>query len=243
VKGFSDLFSSPPRLLPRTVTFSHYVNLFAQTNFARYFLNSAIVCVGTVGLSLALSLPAAYAITRYRFRGREAYAKFSLLVYMFPSVFLAIPLFVLLVRLKLGNTYLGLIATHTTFALPFSIWLLRSFFRAVPLELEEAAWIDGASRFRGFCQVVLPLAFTGIIATAIFTAILSWNDYLFALILMTSETMKTLPVGVALFIESSSIEWGIVMAAAVVITIPAVGVFVAMHRYVVQGVSVGAIKE
>lgn len=243
VKGFSDLFSSPPRIWPREVTLAHYLNLFSQTNFARYFLNSTIVSIGTVVISLGLSLPAAYAITRYQFRGRDAYAQLSLLVYMFPAVSLAIPLFVLLVKLGLGNTYLGLIITHTTFALPFSIWLLRSFFRAVPLELEEAAWVDGASRFQGFFRVVLPMAFTGIMATAIFTAILSWNDYLFALILMTAETMKTLPVGVALFIEASSIEWGLIMAAAVLITVPAVGVFVAMHRYVVQGIGVGALKE
>lgn len=244
VKLFSDLFSSPPRIWPREITLTHYFSLLARTNFARYFLNSVIVSLGTVAISLGLSLPAAYAITRYRFRGREAYARLSLLIYMFPPVFLAIPLFVLLVKLGLANTYLGLIITHTTFALPFSIWLLRSFFRSVPVELEEAAWVDGATRLQGCWHVVLPITFTGIMATAIFTGILSWNDYLFALILMTAETMKTLPVGVALLVsEASSIEWGLIMAAAVLTTIPAVGVFALMHRYVVQGMGVGGLKE
>lgn len=243
VKSFKELFSSPPTIWPEDVTLRHYADLFARTNFPRYFLNSAVVCAGTVVLSLLLSVPAAYALTRYRFRGREAFATGSLLIYMFPPLFLAIPLFVVLVQLGLANSYLGLVATHTTFALPFSIWLLRTFFRSIALELEEAAWVDGATRLQAFRHVVLPMAFTGILATAIFTAILSWNDYLFALILMTGENMKTLPVGVALFIEASSVEWGLIMAAAVLISLPTIAVFVLMHRYVVAGIGVGGLKE
>jgi multiple sugar transport system permease protein len=243
VKPFRELFASPPLIVPREVTFRHYADLFARTNFPTYFMNSAIVCVGTVVVALALSVPAAYALTRYRFRGREVFAQACLVIYMFPPIFLAIPLFVLLVKVGLSNTYAGLILTHTTFALPFSIWLLRTFFRAIALELEEAAWVDGAGRWRAFWHVVWPLALTGIIATGIFTAILSWNEYLFALILMPGEAMKTLPVGVSLFMEASSVEWGLIMAAAVLVSVPAVGVFVLMHRYVIQGMSVGALKE
>lgn len=244
IKEFGDLFSSPPRIVPREITFRHYITLFERTGFGTYFVNSTVVALATVALSLLLSLPAAYALTRYRFPGREAYARFALLAYMFPPVFLAIPLFVILVRMRLGNSYVGLVLTHMTFALPFSIWLLRAFFRAVPLELEEAAWVDGATQLQGVWHVVLPLSFAGVMATAIFTAVLSWNDYLFAAILMTTEGKKTLPLAVALLTsEASSTEWGVIMAAGVLVTIPAVALFAGMHRYVVQGIGVGALKE
>lgn len=242
VKPFGELFAVPARLWPGKFTLDHYRQLFRLTNFPLYFENSTIVAVATTILSLFLATLASYGLTRFPFRGSELFGKLVLFTYMFPPVLLSIPLFVFMTTLKLTNSYAGLVAAHLSFALPFCIWLLRTFFRAVPAEVEEAALIDGASRPQALLRIVIPMAYPGIIAAGIFTFVLSWNDYLFALLLMVSETKKTLPVGVALFVQGATVEWGLIMAGATLITLPVAILITLVQRYLIAGLGAGAVK-
>jgi multiple sugar transport system permease protein len=161
---------------------------------------------------------------------------------MFPPILLGIPLFVIFTQTGLTDTYSGLILAHTTFALPFVVWMMRDFFQAVPAEIEEAALVDGCSRLRVLVSIALPIVRPGLIAAGIFTFMLSWSDYIYALILMTSESRKTISLGITLFIDSTSIEPGLMMAASVLITVPVLICFVFVQRYLVQGLAMGAVK-
>jgi ABC-type glycerol-3-phosphate transport system permease component len=196
LKPSREIFVTPPTLWPTYVTLDNLSRLFAETRFLTYFRNSLVVSFATVGLTLLVSVPAAYGLTRFRFHGRETIAGLILFTYMFAPIMIIIPFFVAMRFLGLTNTHLGLILAYTAFCLPFNLWLLRTFFQSIPLELEEAALIDG-SRLQAVVHVVVPLALPGIVATGIFTFILAWNDYIFARILLSADELKTLPVGIA----------------------------------------------
>ena len=155
---------------------------------------------------------------------------------------LVIPILVIMVKLHLTNTHIGLILAYTTFSLPYSLWLLKAFFETIPVELEQAAMIDGASHLQALFTVVLPVALPGIIATAVFTFVLSWNEYLFALVLNTKRNMRTLPVGVSTFQELTSVDWGLMMTAGVLITIPILVFFIFIQKWLVIGFGAGAVK-
>lgn len=241
-KADTEQFVVPPTLLPVRPVSTNYTRLLRETNFPRYVGNSLVVATATVLLALAIASPGAYALTRFRFLTRPAFASAILFIYMFPPIFLGIPLFVIFTALGLTNTFVGLILAHTTFALPFLLWMLRDFFLAIPRELEEAALVDGCSRVRALRRVVLPLARPGLIAAGIFAFILSWNDYVYALILMTSESRKTITVGISLFVESTTIEPGLMTAGGVLVTVPVLILFVFVQRYLVQGLGAGAIR-
>ena len=162
-----------------------------------------------------------------------------LLTYMFAPIMIIIPFYILVKQLGIVNTRLALVLSYTTFCLPFCLWVLRAFFQSIPLDLEEAALVDGAGQGRTVWYVVLPLALPGLIAAAIFTFILAWNDFLFALVLITSEELKTLPVGVNDLFNATIVDWGMIMAAGVMITVPTVCFFAAVQRYLVQGWGAG----
>jgi ABC-type glycerol-3-phosphate transport system permease component len=193
-------------------------------------------------VSIVLGTMAAYSLTRYRYPGRGKLATFILLGYMFPPIVLIIPFFVWFKTIGLTDNYLGLIITYVALGLPFATWLLWAFFQSIPLELEEAAWIDGATRARAIVHVVLPLSLPGVIATSIFTFIVAWNEYLFALILMNTDPMKTLPVGLADLLNRPMTDWGVIMAAGVVITLPALLFFIITQNYLIKGWGAGAVK-
>lgn len=241
-KGDAEQFVTPPTLLPVNPVFSNYTRLSKETNFLRYIWNSTVVATATVVLALGVATVGAYALTRFPFLTRRVFGSAILFIYMFPPVFLGIPLFVIFTSLKLTNTYIGLVLAHTTFALPFLLWMLRDFFLAIPRELEEAAFVDGCSRARALWSVLLPLARPGLIAAGIFAFILSWNDYIYSLILMTSESRKTITVGLSLFVESTTIEPGLMTAGGVLITVPVLILFMFVQRYLVQGLAAGGIK-
>ena len=238
----SDEIFATPRLVPLRPTLDNFLRLFADTSFLVFFRNSVAVAGATVVLTLAVSALGAYSLTRYRFRGREAVASLILLTYMFAPIMIIIPFYILVKQLGIVNTRLALVLSYTTFCLPFCLWVLRAFFQSIPLELEEAALVDGASRGRTVWYVVLPLALPGLIAAAIFTFIPAWNDFLFALVLITSEELKTLPVGVNDLFNATIVDWGMIMAAGVMITAPAVVFFAAVQRYLVQGWGAGGVK-
>jgi len=242
LKPSAEIFATPPRLVPAHPTLENFDRLFADTAFVTFFCNSALVSLATVALTLTVSALGAYGLTRFSFAGRDKVAGLILVTYMFAPVMIIIPFYILVKQLGIVNTRLALVLSYTTFCLPFCLWLLRAFFESIPLELEEAALVDGANRGRAVWHVVLPLALPGLIAAAIFTFILAYNDFLFALVLITSEELKTLPVGVNDLFNATIVDWGMIMAAGVMITVPAVLFFAAVQRYLVQGWGAGGVK-
>jgi multiple sugar transport system permease protein len=242
LKPADEIFATPPRMIPVHPTLENFGRLFSQTSFLTYFRNSATVALMAVLLTLSVSALGAYGLTRFSFSGRDKVAGLILTTYMFAPVMIIIPFYILVKQLGIVNTHLALVLSYTTFCLPFCLWLLRAFFSSIPLELEEAALVDGAGRGRAVWHVVLPLALPGLIATAIFTFILAYNDFLFSMVLITSEELKTLPVGVNDLFNATIVDWGMIMAAGVMITAPAVLFFAAVQRYLVQGWGAGGVK-
>jgi len=241
-KPSSEVFLWPPRLLPEEPTLENIERLFSQTRFGDYFLNSVKVSSATVLLTIALATPGAYSLTRFRFRGREGVAATVLFTYMFAPIMIIIPFYVMIRYLGIANTHLALILGYTAFSLPFALWMLRTFFQAIPLDLEEAALTDGANRWRAVIYVILPMALPGIIATGIFTFILAWNDYIFVRILISSDELKTLPVGIADLYNSSVIDWGMIMSSGMLVIVPVVIVFSYIQKFLVAGWGSGGVK-
>ncbi len=242
IKPAETIFDMPPEILTRHPTLVHYQRLFQVTRFFTYLKNSLIVSLSVVGVTILMSTLGAYSVTRFRYRGRRAMAYSSLFTYMFPPILLAVPLFVIMSRLKLSNTYYGLIIALLTRTLPFCLWLLWGFFKSIPLELEEAAMTDGASRLQAFWKIVLPLALPGISAAATFAFILAWNNYTYAFILMTSEEMKVLTVGMARFAAAKGVEWGLIMSSTFLFVIPALLFLGLVQRSLIKGWGAGGVK-
>jgi ABC-type glycerol-3-phosphate transport system permease component len=241
LKPSREIFVTPPTLWPVHVTLDNVSRLFAETRFLTYFRNSLTVSFATVGLTLLVSVPAAYSLTRFRFLGREKIAGLILFTYMFAPIMIIIPFYVAMRFLGLTNTHVGLILAYTAFCLPFNLWLLRSFFQSIPLEVEEAALLDG-SRLQAIVHVVLPLALPGVVATGVFTFILAWNDYIFARILLSADELKTLPVGIANLYNASVVDWGMIMAAGLLVIAPVAAVFVFIQKFLVAGWGSGGVK-
>jgi len=242
LKPPGEVFAQPPSFVPRAATLDNFWRLFTSTNFLVYFGNSLKVAGLAVLLTTVVGAAGAYSLTRYRYPGREQIAGTILCTYMFAPIMIVIPFFILVKKLGIENTHLALVLAFASFCLPFTLWLLRAFFETIPLDLEEAALVDGANRFRAVVHVVLPLALPGVIATAIFTFILAWNDYIFTRILISADELKTLPVGVQDLFHSALIDWGLIMAAGVMITIPALAFFLLLQRHLVAGWGSGGLK-
>jgi multiple sugar transport system permease protein len=241
LKPSREIFVTPPSFWPTHVTLDNVSRLFVETRFLTYFRNSLTVSFATVGLTLLVSVPAAYSLTRFRFHAREKIAGLILFTYMFAPIMIIIPFYVAMRFLGLTNTHVGLILAYTAFCLPFNLWLLRTFFQTIPLEIEEAALIDG-SRLQAIIHVVLPLALPGVVATGIFTFILAWNDYIFARVLLSADELKTLPVGIADLYNASVVDWGMIMAAGLLVIAPVAAVFVFIQKFLVAGWGSGGVK-
>ena len=242
MKASDELFTAPPTLIPEHWSLDFYTRVVNATGFGRLLLNSLIVALATTALAITLGALGAYSITRFRYPGRRIISRMVLFIYMFPPILLIIPLFFIFRTLGLLDTYVGLILANTTFALPFCLWLLIAFFRTIPEEIESAAMVDGAGRLQVLWRIVLPLAAPGMAAAAVFAFISAWNEYLFPLILINSEELKTLPLGVARYVSSEGARWGEAMAAATLLSIP-VFVFAAfVQRHLVSGLTAGAVK-
>lgn len=241
LKPQSEVTQTPITYLPRTVTFEHYAELFARTTFAGNLVDSLIVACGAVALALALSVPAAYAFSRFRFAGRKVLLVQFLVINMFPIVLLIIPLFVLMRQLGLLDTYLALIAGHGTFTIPFAVWMMTSYMNAIPAELDEAAMIDGCSRLQTIRRVVLPLAAPGIATTAIYVFVTSWNEYLYAMML-SGRDVRTVTVALQSFIGEFTIQWGLLTAGGTLVALPVTILFLLVQRRLVGGLTAGAVK-
>jgi trehalose/maltose transport system permease protein len=231
-----------PSLFPRDLVLEHYRALFTERNFWIPIRNSLIVAGSTTIICVTLGAFCAYALARLQFRGKVALLGFILAVGMFPQISVVSPLYLLLRSLHLINTYPGLVLPYLTFSMPLTVWLMVGFFRQLPAELEEAAMVDGASRFRAFWEVIVPLALPGIATTAILTFVYSWNEFLFALSFTLGPDRQTVPVAIALFRGMYQVPWGQILAAAVVATAPVTLLVLAFQRRIVQGLTAGAVK-
>jgi multiple sugar transport system permease protein len=237
------LFTYPPEVEPETWSLQHYFDLIRTNDqFLLYYRNSVVVSIVATAATIALGTFAAYSISRFEYAGKDFLDNTILLVYMFPAIVLVIPLGIMLTNLNLDNTWHGLAVVYLTFALPFSIWVLREFFNGIPYSLEESAMIDGASRMQAFYYVVLPNALPGIIATSIFTWSLAWNDFLFASVIMSDTSMQTLPVGLNTLLSSANPAWGQFMAANVLVTVPVLILYILVQDKLVEGFGAGGVK-
>jgi len=224
-----------------TPTLANYVTLLGSADFQRYLVNTLIVATVTSGLSVSIGFLSAYAFTRFQFRAATALPLFYLVVRMVPRITLVLPLYVIFTQLHLLNTRAALIVAYTTFALPFAIWMLIGFLKELPIDLEEAAAVDGCNRWQILQKVVVPLAAPGIAVTAIFAFLLGWNEFLFSLILAGPDS-RTLPVLIASFDTDRGILWGQFSAAAVSIMLPVAAVALLLQRRIVSGLTLGAVK-
>jgi ABC-type glycerol-3-phosphate transport system permease component len=241
-KDSHEIFATPPSLVPRTWTLDNLQRLFAETKALTYLRNSIVVSLSTVAVTIAVATPAAYGLTRFRFSGREQIAGTILFTYMFAPIMIIVPFYVMMRFLGLANTHIGLVLAYTAFCLPFGLWMLRTFFQSIPLDIEQAGMVDGANRLQTMLYIVLPLALPGVIATSIFTFILTWNDYIFARILISADELKTLPVGIADLYNASVVDWGMIMAAGLLVLTPVLAVFFVIQKYMVAGLGAGALK-
>ena len=243
VKPQSELFSIPPTLMPETITIEHYRRLLTDTPFLQYFRNSMILAVTTTVVVIALGTLGAYSLVRFKYRGRETLATLVLFTYLMPSVVLVVPLYLMMAKLGLANTLASLVIAYTTFALPYALWLLRSFMSSIPVDLESAALVDGAGRVGAFVDVILPQALPGIVSTALFTFILCWNEYLFALVLVNSDSVRPLTAGTMnMLITSFNIDWSLLMAASVMMSLPLIVIFTFLQGTLTKGFGAGAVK-
>jgi len=242
LKSARELYAVPPTWLPHAPTLENYRTVLFESNVPRYFLNSVIISLGSTGLALGLAIFASYGFARFEFAGKRASQAFVLAAQLLPTSAIIVPLFITLRVLGLVNTYLGLILVYMILTLPLSVWMLTSYFRAIPVELEEAAIIDGASRAAVLFRVTLPLSLPGLVAVIVYAFVTTWNEFIFALVFAQDSRVKTLPIGIAEFTGEFNTDWGAVMAASLVMTLPIVLLFFGMQRLFVGGLTAGAIK-
>jgi ABC-type glycerol-3-phosphate transport system permease component len=237
----SKLFAAPS-LVPSRISLESYAVLLELTDYPQQFTNSLVVAVAVMAITLVASVMIAYALSVFRIPGRSLLIGSMLYAYMFPPMLLAIPMYGLFVRLGIADTLLSLVIAHCTLTLPLGVWLMWGFLKSRPVELEEAAMVDGCTRLGSFMRIVLPLSSPGIVTVAVFTFLLSWTDYAYALVMIASDTQKTLPVGLASMIGSFDMRWGEAMAGASLIAAPLFLMFTFLSRYFIQGLSAGALK-
>jgi trehalose/maltose transport system permease protein len=238
----SELFST--KLLPTALTLDHYAAVFKDARFVAALINSVVVAGSTVLIALALGSLCAYALGRLPFRFKGAVLYLILTMTMFPTISVLSGLFVMLKTLDLFNTRQGLILTYLIFTMPFTIWVMTQYFRSLPKELEEAAYVDGASPLKVFWDILLPLTMPGLVSTGLLAFIAAWNEFLFALTFTVTDTMKTVPVVISQFAGSTSFEqpWGSIMAGSMVVTIPLVLLVMIFQYRIVEGLTAGAVK-
>lgn len=242
LKTNAEIYNPTPSLLPTNTTFVHYIELLTQSNFIRYFRNSVLVSTLATTVALLISFPGAFAITSLRIKGRRVFARMILFTYLVPPSLLFIPMFSLVSFLKLSNTLSSLVITYLTFTVPFCTWLLVGYLKNIPQGLMEAALIDGCTKVKAMTRVILPLAAPGVAASGIFAFTLAWNEFLYALVFVTSDIKRTIPVGISGLIMGDVYQWGMIMASAVMASIPAILFYTLAQRLFVQGLTAGGMK-
>ncbi|MGI8315859.1 carbohydrate ABC transporter permease [Halobacillus mangrovi] len=242
LKPSSEAVSAPPSLWPSTFTLESYIGMFEYLPFAQYFMNSLIAASISTALSVFLGALGAYGLSRFSSRIGNIFLLFTLTIRMVPMISIAIPMYMIIQDIGLVDTKLALILVYTSINVPFAIWLMIGFFDSIPKEFDEAARVDGCSRLGAFMKVILPISLPGLATTAIFTFMLAWNDFLFAL-LMTSTQSKTATVGISEFLTAYNLDLGPMTAAAVSFSLPVMIFSFMVQRYIVSGMTLGAVKE
>jgi multiple sugar transport system permease protein len=237
LKSQVDIIAWPPRLLFHP-TLRNYERVFGEQDFLKYFFNSTLVGTSAVGAALLLGLPAAYSISRFRQRRLSV---FILVARLMPGISFLMPWYIIFSRIGLMDTYIALILSHLLIALPLVVWIMASYFESVPEEMEESARVDGATRQKAFLSIILPLSGPGVVTATTLSFIFSWNNFMFSQVLSMEKT-KTLPIAVYNFVSYAEVDWGAVMAAAVAIIAPAILLTMAFQKYVVKGLTMGAVK-
>ncbi|NMB11553.1 MAG: carbohydrate ABC transporter permease [Firmicutes bacterium] len=241
LKPYPEIYGFPINYIPREPTLEHFQYVFGL-NFGRYFMNSVIIGAGTAVLTLLIALLPSYATAKFNFWGKEPVLLSILVCQMFPQIVFVIPFFLFLQRVGLIDHYFGIMLSYLPFTTPVAVWLTRNFFAEVPIEIEEAALIDGCSRMQTFMKVVLPLSLPGIAAVGIYTFLFAWSELMFALSFLSSSNMQTIPVFLSLFVGQYQTRWGPLFAGSVVASIPPIIVFGFLQKYFIRGLTSGSVK-
>ncbi|MFX3631491.1 MAG: carbohydrate ABC transporter permease [Candidatus Pristimantibacillus sp.] len=241
-KSSGEMASDPLAFFPKQFTFEYYDRVLNKLNFLTNVSNSLIVSLISTVISIIVSALAAYGIVRFFPNAGKKMTKLLITTYMFPPILLAVPYTIIIMKIGLANSWTGLIITYLSFSIPYAIWMLTGFFQTVPLEIEEAAKVDGAGKMRVFLQVVLPIVSPGIVATAIYTFINTWNEFLFALLLINSS--GKMPISVALYSLNGSeiLDWGEMMAASTIVILPSIVFFMLIQKKIAGGLADGSVK-
>jgi multiple sugar transport system permease protein len=229
-------------LLPGPFGLDSFRTLFTLTNFPRYLLNSVIVSVSTTFLTVVIATPMAYALVRGRVRGAQLLVRGMLFAYMFPALLLAIPIEIFLVRTHLDNSLMSLTATYLSFTLPLAVWLLWSFFKTFPFAIEEAALVDGCTRWQSLYKVVVPISLPGMLTVTLFSFLLAWSDFVFPMIMTSDDDKRTVLYGLTQISDTYNADWGVLMAGASLAALPVVLILMGLGRFFVRGLSEGAVK-
>lgn len=241
-KSSGEMASRPLAFFPETATFEYYVRVLNNLKFTVNIKNSVIVSLATTLITIVVSSLGAYGVVRFFPKAGKKMTKLLITTYMFPPILLAVPYSIIIIKMGLVNTWVGLVITYLSFSIPYAIWMLIGFFQTVPLEIEEAAKVDGAGKLKVFVQIVLPIVAPGVVATAIYTFINSWNEFLFALLLINSS--EKMPISVALYSLTGSeiLDWGEMMAASVIVIVPSVLFFMIIQKKIAGGLADGSVK-
>lgn len=236
------LLSTSLSIIPEGATFDSYVALFRDKPFARWMFNSTIVALAVTIFATGLASTAGYAFSRFKFPGHRAGMMLLLITQMFPATMLLLPLFLMLAKLQLINSYLGLIAVYSATALPFTIWQMKGYYDTIPRELEEAALMDGAGWPRIYWSIILPLAAPALVITALFSFLTAWSEYIVAAQVLLTEDLFTLPLGLKQFQSSMTTEWGLYAAGSIIVSIPVIALFLYLSKWLVSGLTLGSVK-
>jgi len=236
------LLSKSLAIIPSDATFSTYAKLFTDEPFLAWMGNSIVVSLFVTIVGVGLAATAGYAFSRYKFVGRDSAMIGLITTQMFPVTMLLLPLFIMLIKLKLYDSYISLIIAYSATALPFTTWQMKGYYDTIPFSLEEAASIDGCSQFSTFWRIVLPLAAPALVITALFSFMTAWSEYLVAAVLIQNKDMFTLPLGLKMFQSSMETSWGLYSAGAIIVSIPVVVLFIILSRWLISGLTLGSVK-
>jgi multiple sugar transport system permease protein len=243
LKSNTEIFSLPPRLLPKAVTLKPYLSIFSNPSKVRFFLNSYLVAMTVTALSLFIAILSGYGFSRYKFRFKRPLNLLIIATQTVPPITLLIPYFGIVVFLGLYDTYFALILTYMVFTLPYAILMMTGYFNTLPKELDEAVMVDGGSSFFALWRVLVPNALPGIVATGVYTFLLSWNEFLFALTLTKSTEMRTVPIGIQMLMGQHAYEWNEMMAMGILGSLPVLLLYLVAQRYFIAGMTAGAVKS
>lgn len=244
LKSMADItLSKGLKLFPSGPTLENFVNIWKEYPIATYIKNSAVAVGGSTIFGVVCAALCGYGLSRYEFKGKAFLLNFLLVTQMFPAVMKIIPYYKILVNLHLNNTRTGLLVVYASFSIPFCTWMMYGYFKSIPTGLDEAARVDGSSAFHTFYKIILPIAIPGLVATVIYAFLQNWNEYMFASVLMSADEKKTITYAISTMADAYKIQWNYLMCAAIISSVPTLAVFVVMQKYLIAGMTAGAVKE